>query len=173
MLVSVAQQSESAICIHMSPYLLPLEPPSHPPCATLGHRKALSLSPCAMLLLPTSQLFYIRYCIHVNATLTLPQLRPPTPCHQVHSLCLPLYSCLATRFISFEGEVKSKYRWSDIYHVLGTCVFSSSSHDNPERYLFLFPWLLVIGSWGLEKLSNVWLSSQWCSWDFNPGLSDP
>ena len=28
------------------------------------------------------------------------QLRPPTPCHQVHSLRLPLYSCPATRFIS-------------------------------------------------------------------------
>ena len=42
-LVSVAQQSESAICIHMSPYPLPLEPPSHPPCPTpLGHRKAPS-----------------------------------------------------------------------------------------------------------------------------------
>ena len=38
-LVSVAQQSKSAICIHMSPYALPLEPPSHPPYPTpLGHR---------------------------------------------------------------------------------------------------------------------------------------
>ena len=61
LLVSVAQKSESAICIHMSPYPLPLEPPSHPPYPTpLGHRKALSRSPCAMLLLPTSELFYIR-----------------------------------------------------------------------------------------------------------------
>ena len=58
---SVAQQSESAICIHMSPYALPLEPPSHPPYPTaLGHRQAWNQSPCAMLLLPTSQLFYIR-----------------------------------------------------------------------------------------------------------------
>ena len=31
MLVSVVQQSKSAICMHMSPYPLPLEPPSHPP----------------------------------------------------------------------------------------------------------------------------------------------
>ena len=30
-LVSAVQQSESAICIHISPYPLPLEPPSHPP----------------------------------------------------------------------------------------------------------------------------------------------
>ena len=43
LLVSVAQQSESAICIHMSPYALPLEPPSHPPYPTpLGHHKAPS-----------------------------------------------------------------------------------------------------------------------------------
>ena len=60
-LVSVAQQSESTKYIYMSPYTLPLEPPSHPPYPTpLGHRKALSRSPCATLLLPTSQLFYIR-----------------------------------------------------------------------------------------------------------------
>ena len=59
-LVSVAQQSESAICIYMSPYPLSLEPPSHPPYPTpLGHCKAQNRSPCAMLLLPTSQLFYI------------------------------------------------------------------------------------------------------------------
>ena len=83
------------------PYPLPLEPPSHPPYPTpLGHHKAPSRSPCAMLLLPTSQLFYIRQGIYVNATLTSPQVRPPTPGHQVHSLCLPLYSCPATRFIS-------------------------------------------------------------------------
>ena len=60
-LVSVAQQSKSAICVHMSAYPLPLEPPSHPPSPTpLGHHKAPSRSPCAVLLLPTSQLFYIR-----------------------------------------------------------------------------------------------------------------
>ena len=101
MLLSVSQQSESAICIHMSPYPLHLEPPSHPPYPTpLGHRKALSRSPCAMLLLPTSQPFYILKCIYIRAILTLPQLRPPIPCDQVHSLCLPLYSCPATRFIS-------------------------------------------------------------------------
>ena len=55
MLVSVVQWSESAICIHIAPYPLPLEPPSHPPYPTpLGCRKAPSWSPCAVLLLPTS-----------------------------------------------------------------------------------------------------------------------
>ena len=77
-LASVAQQSESATCIHTSPYPLRLEPPSHPPYPTaLGHNKAPSCSPCAMLLLPTSYLFYIWQCIYVHATLTSPRLPPP------------------------------------------------------------------------------------------------
>ena len=43
MLVSAVEQSESAICIHIFPYPLPLEPPSHPPYPTpLGHHKASS-----------------------------------------------------------------------------------------------------------------------------------
>ena len=59
MLVSIVYQSESAICIHMSPYPLPLEPPFHPPYPTLlGHHKALRWSPCAMLLLPTSYFIF-------------------------------------------------------------------------------------------------------------------
>ena len=59
-LVSAVQQSESAICIHISPYPLPLASPSHPPYPTpLGGHKAPSCSPCAMRLLPTGYLFYI------------------------------------------------------------------------------------------------------------------
>ena len=43
-LVSVAQQRDSAICIHMSPYPFPLDPPIHPPYPTpLGHHKAQTL----------------------------------------------------------------------------------------------------------------------------------
>ena len=100
-LVSVVHQSESAICMHMSPHPLLLEPPSHPPYPTpLGHHKAQSSSPCAMLLFPTSELFYIWWYIYVDATLTSPQLPPPIPCSQVHSLGLCLCSCPATRFIS-------------------------------------------------------------------------
>ena len=42
-LVSAVQQSESAICIHISPYLLHLASPSHPPYPTaLGHHKTSS-----------------------------------------------------------------------------------------------------------------------------------
>ena len=59
-LVSVVQQSESAISIHISPYPLPPEPPSHPPYPTpLGGHKAPTWSPCAMQQLPTSHPFYI------------------------------------------------------------------------------------------------------------------
>ena len=58
--VSALQQSESAICIHISLYPLPLASPSHPPYPTpLGGHEAPSWSPCAMRLLPTSYLFYI------------------------------------------------------------------------------------------------------------------
>ena len=47
MLVSVVQQSESAICIHISPYPLHLKPPSHLPYPTsLGNHKAPNWSPC-------------------------------------------------------------------------------------------------------------------------------
>ena len=46
MLVSAVQQSESAIHIHTSPYLLPVVSPSHPPYPTpLGGHKAPSWSP--------------------------------------------------------------------------------------------------------------------------------
>ena len=75
------QQSESAICIHISPYPLPLEPPSHPPYPTpLGGHKAPSRSPCAMQLLPTSHPFYIWWCIYVHATLSLRPSLPFPPC---------------------------------------------------------------------------------------------
>ena len=46
------------ICPHISSFLH--LPPSHPPYPTpLGGHKALSWSPCAMRLLPTSYLFYV------------------------------------------------------------------------------------------------------------------
>ena len=42
-LVSAVKLSESAICIHISPYPLPLEPPSHRPHPTpLDHHEASS-----------------------------------------------------------------------------------------------------------------------------------
>ena len=101
MLVSVAQQSESAICIHV-----PISPPT---CVSLpfslSHpsRWSQSTEPISLCYGAASHqptilhsVVYICRCY----SLTLPQLPPPTPCPQVHSLCLPLYSCSATRFIS-------------------------------------------------------------------------
>ena len=59
------------IHIHISPYLLPLVSPSHPPYPTpLGGHKALSWSPCAILLV------YISPC----HSLILSQLTLPPPC---------------------------------------------------------------------------------------------
>ena len=89
---------------HMHTHV-PISPPSWAslpsslshPSRSLQSTKPISLCYAAA---PSSQLFYILYCIYVNATLTSPQLPPPTPCPQVHSLCLPLYSCPAARFIS-------------------------------------------------------------------------
>ena len=95
MLVSVAQQSESALCIHMSPYPLPLEPPSHPPYPTpLGHCKAPSQSPWLCCCSPPVNYFtFGSVCMSLLISLC-PSFPLPTPCPQVHSLCLHLYSCL-------------------------------------------------------------------------------
>ena len=74
-LVSVVHHKESAICIYMSPYpsLLSLPPilPIPPP---LGHHKALSWSPCAMLLLPTS--YFTFGSVYMSMLLSL---RPSFP----------------------------------------------------------------------------------------------
>ena len=57
--ITFVQQSESAISVHISPYPLSLEPPSHAPYPTpLGGHKALTWSPCAMQQLPTTHPFY-------------------------------------------------------------------------------------------------------------------
>ena len=67
---------------HIHTYI-PISPPcwaSLPPFLSHTSRSSQtrSWSPCAMLLLPTSYLFYIWQCIYVNATLTSPHL-PPAP----------------------------------------------------------------------------------------------
>ena len=101
--VSVAQQSESAICIHMFPYPLPLEPPSYSPYPTaLGHHKAPSQSPCVMLLLPPANYFTVGSVCMLMLLSLCPSFPLPTPplCPQVHSLCLRPYSCPAIRSIS-------------------------------------------------------------------------
>ena len=86
--------------IHITPYFLPLASPSHPPYPTpLDSHKAPSWSPCAMQLFPTSYLFYIG-SIYKAMPLShfIPAYPSCSPCPQVHSLCLHLYSCPAPGF---------------------------------------------------------------------------
>ena len=92
-LVSAVSQSESATHIHISPYLLPLASPSHTPYPTpLGGHKAPSSSPCAMWLLPTSYFTFDSVYISISLSHFVPAYPSPSPCLQVHSLHLRLYS---------------------------------------------------------------------------------
>ena len=100
-LVSAVKQSESVICIHISPYLLPLASRSHHPYPTpLGGHKATSRFPCAMQLLPTAICFTFG-SVYMSMPLShfIPAYLSPSPYPQVHSLQPRLYSCPAPRFI--------------------------------------------------------------------------
>ena len=79
-LVSAIQWCESAVNIHTPPpFWAPLEPPNSIP---LGCDRALRWAPCVIQKLPTSYLFYKRYCTHANATLSIhPTLFFP---HHIH-----------------------------------------------------------------------------------------
>ena len=105
--------------IHVSPYLLPLASPSHPPYPTpLGDHKARSWSPCAMQLRPTSYPFYIWYCIYVHATLSF---RPSLP----FSLLLSSspFSMSASLFLSCPYVLQNLFFFSFHIYVLayGIC----------------------------------------------------
>ena len=88
------------MCPHISS-LLRL-PPSHTPYPTpLGGHKALSGSPCAMRLLPTSYRFFTFGSVYMSMPLShfVPAYPSPSPYPQVHSLVgLLLYSRLAPSF---------------------------------------------------------------------------
>ena len=79
---------------------IPVSPPSWaslPPSLSHPLRSSQSTELISLCYAAAShQLFYIRQCIYVDATLTSAQLPPPTPCPHIRSLCLPLYSCPAT-----------------------------------------------------------------------------
>ena len=94
-LVSALKQSESAIHIHISPYLLPLASPSHPPYPIpLGGHKAL----CGCFP-PAIYFTFGSICKSIPLSHFIPAYPCPSPCPQVHSLRLLLYSCPAPRFI--------------------------------------------------------------------------
>ena len=81
------------MCIHISPYPLPLEPPSHPPYPTpLGSCKAQSCFPLAI--------YFTFGSVYKSMPLShfVPAYPSPSLSPQVHSLRLCLYSCPAPRF---------------------------------------------------------------------------
>ena len=109
MLVSAVKQNESAICIRISLYHHPLASPSHPPYRPpLGGCKAPSWSPCAM----GADLPVLCCCFPLAIYFTfgsvymsmlhfhlIPAYPSPSPCPQLHPLCLCLFSCPSPRFI--------------------------------------------------------------------------
>ena len=91
--------TESVIYIHISPHPLPLVSASHPPYPTpLGGHKAPTWSPCAMRLLLTSYFTFGSVYMFMPLSDFVPAYPSPSPCPQVHSLHLCLYSCPALRF---------------------------------------------------------------------------
>ena len=90
-LVSAVEQSESAICIHISPYPLPLEPSSHtsiPPLKVITEHQAehpvlYSSFPLAIYL--THRSAYV--------SVLLSQFIPPPPSPHVHKSVL--YVCIS------------------------------------------------------------------------------
>ena len=91
-LLSAVQQSESAICIHISTLF---KISSH-----LGHCRALSRARWATQSVFTSYLFYTSYCTYVNPNLQIhstPFFPPWQP--YICSLCLCLYFCFSNKFI--------------------------------------------------------------------------
>ena len=97
-LVSAAQQCESAVSVHI---YLPSEPSSHHPVSSLqvstGH---WGQPPCLYGSLPPA-ICLTRGSVYMSALFS--KLIPPSPSllyPHIHSLCLCLYSCPADRFIS-------------------------------------------------------------------------
>ena len=106
MLPSVVQWSESAISIHISPYPLPLEPPSHPPYPTLlGRHKHWVDLPVLWSSFPLA-IHFKSGSVYMSILLShFVPASPSPPCPQVHSLCPHRYSCPAlgssVRFFRF------------------------------------------------------------------------
>ena len=91
--VSAVQQSESAVCIHISCIF---KFSSH-----LGHQRAPSRVPCAVQQVLISYVFYTQQCIYVNPNLPIHPTLPSFPLgiHTFFSLRLCLYFCFANKII--------------------------------------------------------------------------
>ena len=104
-LVSALKQSESAIHIHISPYLFLLVSPSLPPSLSHPSRwsqstKLISLYYVISLCFPLA-IHFIFSSVYMSMALShfVAAYPSPSPCPQVHSLVgLHLYSCPAPRF---------------------------------------------------------------------------
>ena len=135
--------------VYMYPHIPSLLhiPPSHPPYPTpLGHHKELSWSPCAVQLLPTSYLFYIWWCIYVNATLSLhPSL--PFPLTVSSSACMPLGSSdhFFFRFHIYVLAYGICFSLSDLLHSVWQTLGPYTSLQITQFHFFL--WLSNIPSY--------------------------
>ena len=84
---------------------VPISPPSWASLpSSLSHpsRSSQSTKPISLCYVAAShQPTILHLVVYVCPchSLTSPRLRPPTPCPQVHFLCLPLYSFLAISFL--------------------------------------------------------------------------
>ena len=98
----------SFCCIKWISYTYAYVPISPPSCLSLPPSlfhpsrwsQAQRWSPCAMQLLPTT-IYFTFGSVYMSMLLShfVPAYPPPSPCPQVHFLCLHLYSCPAPRFI--------------------------------------------------------------------------
>ena len=89
---------------YMYTYTPPLEPPSHypPHPIHLGLRRAPSWAPCAILQVPTSDLFYTWQCTYINPNL------PIHPPHCVHT-SVP-YVCVSIPVRQIGSSVRFFFR---------------------------------------------------------------
>ena len=100
-LVSALRQSESAICVHISPPSLasPLTPHPTPPHPSRSSQSS-GWTPCAIQQLLTSHLFYTcSICMSVLLFQLIPAFL--APCPKVCSLCLSLFLTCKTFFFEY------------------------------------------------------------------------
>ena len=150
MLISLAQQSESAICIHMSPYPLPLEPPSHPPYPTpLSHHKAQDDLPMLCCWFPQANYFtFSSVCMSMLLSLRPSFALPPhvmksilyvylfMPALQLRSSVPPLFSFF--RFHIYVLAYGIYFSLSDLLHSVWQTLCPSTSVQMTQFRFFLW-----------------------------------
>ena len=108
----------------------------------LGHHRASSWVPCAIQQLPTNYLFYTWQCIYVSAALPIcPILSCPSPCPQVHSLCLHLYSCAAKWMIQTNSMTFHLRERKSLVHIVLPLLYEGREFsDFKRRFLYCLLW---------------------------------